>query len=218
MFVLLSHNIFQLIALVRRNPQAIHIVCLAMNSSLFLLGVVISLRDPLAYSCELYSGLIFTIYVTGIAFAGTILLMKAYYASGFSKMILGWTIAFQAGTVAAHIVASACTTVTTNHSTFMCDIEFDRTSFVISMATDCLFNCTMSAIFLVYIFRAYSAFNSAPYMILFRDGMLFWLATSLFPIIISLASFTTTVYEFVTGLSIIYLRGMNSVDMECVLG
>ncbi|KAJ1914517.1 hypothetical protein IWQ60_008778 [Tieghemiomyces parasiticus] len=151
-----------------------------MNLLLFSLSFFLPLRDPLDYSCQVYSGLFFACYTVSVTFSGFILMIKAYYASSMSRLLLFTLIILHLLSIATNIYATVMVYIAYNPSTTLCITDIHIPSFILSIATEFAFNLLVTAVFLVYIFQANRQFQSSLYRILFIDGMVAWISIAFF--------------------------------------
>ncbi|KAJ1927432.1 hypothetical protein IWQ60_002939 [Tieghemiomyces parasiticus] len=186
--LVMVHNLFLATRTLRTNRQSIHITCFVMNLYLAVLSVVPLLRDAVDMSCRVYVTSFFAMYVGFLTFSGIVLIIKAYYASNFSRKLLCVLIVLLAATASVHTYGAAQTNVLPNLTSSTCIFEVQLSSFTISMGTDFAFNTVVSGIFLVQIFKAHQTFKSSLYILLFQDGIVFWIVTSLFPMVLAVVA------------------------------
>ncbi|KAJ1914516.1 hypothetical protein IWQ60_008777 [Tieghemiomyces parasiticus] len=160
-----------------------------MNLLLAVISVIPLFRDATNMSCRVYVNMFFTLYNVCIVFSGVILILKVYYASKFSKPLLTVLGILLIATTVTHIYAAALPVVAEYSGWGTCYFTMDGSSFIASMATDLAFNSLVSGLLLIIVFRAHRKRSSGLYVVLFKDGIVFWIITALFPIIIGVSSY-----------------------------
>ncbi|RKP37368.1 hypothetical protein BJ085DRAFT_36285 [Dimargaris cristalligena] len=139
-------------------------------------------------------------------FSGLILLTKSYYASNFNRKILYPLAVSQTATIVVLSYALSQITVYQSTRVLLCEIKLKQSSFLTAMSMEFVLNFSYSALFLFYIYQANLQFDSSLYSVLFRDGMIYWLITSIFPVIIGMAAFIPTLARNMSTLVVFYSK------------
>ncbi|KAJ1991034.1 hypothetical protein H4R33_001516 [Dimargaris cristalligena] len=198
------YNLYHSVLTLYRNRQIIHVFTFLMNLGVLILSIGMNLREVAQYTCRIYARMFYAAYFCCSLFSGLVLLTKSYYASNFKRKILYPLSAGQFVALVVLLVSFNRIKVVLNDQSQQCDVVLDRDTFVPAMTLEFALNLAYSVLFLLYIFQANRRFDSSLYAVLFRDGMVYWLVTSIFPIILALAAFIPTLAEAFTGLLVGY--------------
>ncbi|KAJ1964277.1 hypothetical protein IWQ62_002975 [Dispira parvispora] len=205
MGLIVGYNLFTSIKYIRSSRTPIQRLCLAMNVYMMVVSFIIILRDIGYYNCSVFTVAFFAIYLGTITFLGFILIIKVYYASNYRKILLFGLLALQSAVVAIHIWAMTQAEHYAESDTKLCQFIQEKNSFAVAMASDLVFNSLVTFLFLHQIYRASLRVRSSLYTILIRDGMVFWILTAIFPIVIAIVSFLEHGYNLLPVLFVLYI-------------
>ncbi|KAJ1985235.1 hypothetical protein H4R33_004124 [Dimargaris cristalligena] len=208
--LLLGHCTYLSAVTLKRNRQILPVICFIMNLMLFWLIFFTLFRDYIDYPCKVYLGLFLASYSVSVFFSGIILIIKAYYASGKSRILLYCLIIAHLVAMGSNFYASVEMTTVYNPFSTLCTNTIEVKSFILSVATEILFNIIVTVTFLAYIFRASRQFNSSMYGILFRDGMVAWIGTAF-----SRGILAFSLFDVINDLSVIFI--FISVILSCLI-
>ncbi|KAJ1985234.1 hypothetical protein H4R33_004123 [Dimargaris cristalligena] len=211
MMLIMCHNLYHSWFILVRKRQLLHILCFLMNLILTTLTLFVLLRDHLQLSCNVYTGLFFSCHTVSVAFSGVILLVKAYYASGKSNLVLYGLIVIHTVSVATNIYAETQIGVMYRPETTLCGNEISLPSFITSVATEFLFNLVVTFTFLIYIIRAYRRFSSNLYAVLVRDGMVAWIGTAICRGVLAF-----TLFKSVNSLAVVFIS-ISVLATSCII-
>ncbi|KAJ1909167.1 hypothetical protein IWQ60_011319 [Tieghemiomyces parasiticus] len=201
--LIMFFGLFRAARTLSHSRRVIHIQSFLMNLFIALLSIPLNLWPVMVPHCFIYSILFYIIYLLSIAFLGLIVITKAYYASGFSRASLGALLLMLGVALAVHIVCVVRIDVVYNPAAVRCDITFEQSSFIASLALDIVFNFTALWFFLLPLYRAFLRLRTKSFMILIRDGMLFWISVTIFRAAISIAMLSPAVNDYNTIIIVI---------------
>ncbi|KAJ1967592.1 hypothetical protein IWQ62_001759 [Dispira parvispora] len=205
MGLIVGYNLFISIKYIRYSRTPIQRLCLAMNVFMMVCSFILVLRDIGYYTCSIFTITFFVVYLGTITFLGFILVIKVYYASNYRKLLLFGLLTLQSAVVAIHVWAMTQAKVHEKLDTKLCDFTQEQSSFAVAMASDLVFNSLVTFLFLHQIYRASLRVRSSLYTILIRDGMVFWILTAIFPIVIAIVSFLGEGFGLLPVLFVLYV-------------